>query len=234
MWHEGRLRDVNDLPQFITQVTIWAPPLIFAIIVHEVMHGVIARMLGDETAHRAGRLTLNPIAHIDPFGTIILPAILIFAGAPVFGYAKPVPIDYRNLRNPRTGIMLVAAAGPLTNLTLAAISVVLLIIVGPHERGAMGPTVVHPIVLMLQASVIANVELGVFNLIPILPLDGGRVLVGLLPFRAARALSRFEGIGFLLLFALLYFRGFNLALGRIMGAVTNGLVMVIVRVAERL
>jgi Zn-dependent protease len=218
---------VNNLPEFLPQLIIWAPPLIFAIIVHEVMHGVVARMLGDETAQRAGRLTLNPIAHVDLFGTIILPAILLFAGAPVFGYAKPVPIDYRNLRNPRTGIMLVAAAGPLTNLTLAAISVVLLIIVGPHERGSMGATVVHPIVLMLQASVIANVELGVFNLIPILPLDGGRVLVGLLPFRAARLLSRFEGIGFLLLFALLYFRGFNLALGRIMGAVINGLVAVI-------
>lgn len=208
--------------------------MIFAIIVHEVMHGVVARMLGDETAQRAGRLTLNPLAHVDLFGTIILPAILLFAGAPVFGYAKPVPIDYRNLRNPRTGIMLVAAAGPLTNLTLAAISVVLLIIVSPYERGAYAATVIHPIVLMLQASVIANVELGVFNLIPILPLDGGRVLVGLLPFSAARALSRFEGIGFLLLFALLYFPKFNLALGRIMGAVTHGLVMTIVGIVGML
>ncbi len=200
---------MNNLPEFVTQVSIWAPPLIFAIILHEVMHGVVAKMLGDETASRAGRLTLNPIAHVDPFGTIILPAILLFAGAPVFGYAKPVPIDYRNLRNPRSGIMLVAAAGPLTNLTLAAISVVLWLLVAPHDTGAPGPSIVHPLTLMLQASIIANVELGVFNLIPILPLDGGRVLVGLLPLRAARALSRFEGVGFLLLFAMLYFRGFN-------------------------
>jgi Zn-dependent protease len=225
---------LNNLPEFVTQVSIWAPPLIFAIILHEVMHGVVAKMLGDETASRAGRLTLNPIAHVDPFGTIILPAILLFAGAPVFGYAKPVPIDYRNLRNPRSGIMLVAAAGPLTNLTLAAISVVLWLLVAPHDTGAPGPSIVHPLTLMLQASIIANVELGVFNLIPILPLDGGRVLVGLLPLRAARALSRFEGVGFLLLFALLYFRGFNLALGRIMGAVTNGLVMFIVGIARML
>lgn len=225
---------MNNLPEFVTQISIWAPPLIFAIIVHEVMHGVVARMLGDETAARAGRLTLNPIAHVDPFGTIILPAILLFAGAPVFGYAKPVPIDYRNLRNPRSGIMLVAAAGPLTNLTLAAISVVLWLIVAPHDTGTAGPAIVHPITLMLQASIIANVELGVFNLIPILPLDGGRVLVGFLPLAAARAMARFEGIGFLLLFALLYFRGFNLALGRIMEAVTNGLVMFIVGIARML
>jgi Zn-dependent protease len=223
---------LNNLPEFVTQVSIWAPPLIFAIILHEVMHGVVAKMLGDETASRAGRLTLNPIAHVDPFGTIILPAILLFAGAPVFGYAKPVPIDYRNLRNPRSGIMLVAAAGPLTNLTLAAISVVLWLLVAPHDTGAPGPSIVHPLTLMLQASIIANVELGVFNLIPILPLDGGRVLVGLLPLRAARALSRFEGVGFLLLFALLYFRGFNLALGRIMNAVINGLVAITLAVTR--
>ena len=225
---------MNNLPEFLTQVSILAPPVIFAIIVHEVMHGVVARMLGDETAQRAGRLTLNPLAHVDPFGTIILPTILLFAGAPVFGYAKPVPIDYRNLRNPRTGIMLVAAAGPLTNLMLAAISVLLLIVVYPYEKGAYAPAVIHPIFLMLQASVGVNVALGVFNLIPILPLDGGRVLVGLLPFRAARALSRFEGIGFLLLFALLYFRGFNIALQQIISAVTNGLVTVIVGIVGML
>ena len=180
---------MNNLPEFVTQISIWAPPLIFAIILHEVMHGVVARMLGDETAARAGRLTLKPIAHVDPFGTIILPAILLFAGAPVFGYAKPVPIDYRNLRNPRSGIMLVAAAGPLTNLTLAVISVVLWRFVAPYDTGGPGPSIVHPINLMLQASLVANVELGVFNLIPILPLDGGRVLVGFLPLSAARASS---------------------------------------------
>jgi len=217
---------LSSLPEFVTQLSIWAPALIFAIILHEVMHGVVAKMLGDETASRAGRLTLNPIAHVDPFGTIILPAILLFAGAPVFGYAKPVPIDYRNLRNPRSGIMLVAAAGPLTNLTLAVVSVVLWRIVAPYDTGEPGPSIVHPINLMLQASLVANVELGVFNLIPILPLDGGRVLVGFLPFRAARALARFESVGFLLLFALLYFRGFNLALGRIMNAMINGLVAI--------
>jgi Zn-dependent protease len=225
---------LNNISDFVTQVSIFAPPVMFAIILHEVMHGVVAKFLGDDTAQRAGRLTLNPIAHVDPFGTIILPAILLFAGAPVFGYAKPVPIDYRNLRNTRWGIVLVAAAGPLTNFVLAAISVVLLLIVSPHDDGTAGVAIVHPITLMLQASLFVNVGLGVFNLIPILPLDGGRVLVGFLPFAAARALARFEGVGFLLLFALLYFRGFNLALGRIMNVVTNGLVMFIVGIARML
>jgi Zn-dependent protease len=225
---------LNNISEFVTQVSIFAPPVMFAIILHEVMHGVVAKFLGDDTAQRAGRLTLNPIAHVDPFGTIILPAILLFAGAPVFGYAKPVPIDYRNLRNTRWGIVLVAAAGPLTNFVLAAISVVLLLMVSPHDDGSAGVAIVHPISLMLQASLFVNVGLGVFNLIPILPLDGGRVLVGFLPLAAARALARFEGVGFLLLFALLYFRGFNLALGRIMNVVTNGLVMFIVGIARML
>ncbi len=206
----------------------------FAIILHEVMHGVVAKSLGDDTAARAGRLTLNPIAHIDPIGTIVLPAILILLHAPVFGYAKPVPVDYRNLRNPRTGMMMVAAAGPLTNLSLATISIVLLLIIRPHLEGPWGPSIWVPIFEMLQISLSVNVALGIFNLIPILPLDGGRVLVGFLPYSAARVLARFEGVGFLLLFGLLYFRGFNLALGRIIEAVENGLIMLIMEIARML
>jgi len=225
---------LNNLPQFITQISIAALPVMFAIILHEVMHGVVARFLGDDTAARAGRLTLNPIAHVDLFGTIILPAILLFAGAPVFGYAKPVPVDYRNLHNPRTGMMIVAAAGPLTNLTLAAISVVLLLILQPHLVGPWAPSLWVPIFEMLQISLSVNVALGIFNLIPILPLDGGRVLVGFLPYSVARVLARFEGVGFLLLFALLYFRGFNLALGQIIRGVEKVLVLLIVGIARML
>ena len=225
---------MNNIPQFVAQISIAAPPVMFAIILHEVMHGVVAKALGDDTAARAGRLTLNPIAHVDPFGTIILPAILLFAGAPVFGYAKPVPVDYRNLHNPRTGMMMVAAAGPLTNLTLAAISIVLLLLIRPHLDGPWAPSLWVPIFEMLQISLSVNVGLGIFNLIPILPLDGGRVLVGFLPYSAARAMARFEGVGFLLLFGLLYFRGFNLALGRIIHGVEEVLVLMIVGIARML
>jgi Zn-dependent protease len=223
---------LDNLSEIVTQISIAALPVMFAIILHEVMHGVVAKMLGDDTASRAGRLTLNPIAHIDPVGTIVLPAILIFLHAPVFGYAKPVPVDYRNLHNPRTGMMIVAAAGPVTNLVLATISIVLLLLVRPHLEGPWASSLWVPIFAMLQISLSVNVALGIFNLIPILPLDGGRVLVGFLPFSAARAMARFEGVGFLLLFALLYIRGFNLALGRIIGAVTNGLVVIIIGIAR--
>ena len=199
----------------------------FAIIVHEVMHGVVAKMLGDDTAQRAGRLTLNPIPHVDLFGTIILPAILLYAGAPAFGYAKPVPVDYRNLRNPRSGMMVVAAAGPLTNLVLAAISIFLALAIQPHMEGPWGPTLWEPIFGMLQWSLKVNVMLGIFNLIPILPLDGGRVLVGFLPYQAARVMARLEPAGFLLLFLLLYSQRFNMILSQMMNGAGRALIRVV-------
>src|ERR1700731_3355502 len=117
------------------------------------MHGVVARMLGDDTAARAGRLTLNPLAHIDPFGTIILPAILLFAHAPVFGYAKPVPVDFRRLHPPRAGMIAVAAAGPLTNLVLAVVSAFVARMVAPYVNAPWGAAGAVPIVYMMQASV---------------------------------------------------------------------------------
>jgi Zn-dependent protease len=192
-----------------------------------VMHGVVARSLGDDTAARAGRLTLNPLAHIDPFGTIVLPAILIFLHAPVFGYAKPVPVDFRKLHNPRTGMMMVAAAGPLTNLTLAAISIFLMLVIQPYLEGPWAPSLWTPIFEMLRASLSVNVALGIFNLIPILPLDGGRVLVGFLPYQAARLMARLEPAGFLLLFLLLYSQRFNLILSQIMNGAGQALIRTI-------
>src|SRR5208282_5129941 len=184
--------ELNDPGQFIQQLSIWALPTIFAIILHEVMHGVVARALGDDTAARAGRLTLNPLSHIDPFGTIVLPAILLFLHLPVFGYAKPVPVNFGRLRNGRAGMGMVAVAGPLTNLTLALISGKLAHLLVPMARGEFGHMVAVPLIYMAQASVIINVVLMVFN------------LLALLPREAARAYSRLEPYGFLILLLLLY------------------------------
>jgi len=184
----------------------------FAIIAHEVMHGVVALRLGDDTALRAGRLTLNPISHIDLFGTIILPFGLYLFGLPVLGYAKPVPVDFRVLRGGRTGMLKVAAAGPLTNFVLAVVSGLLLRAAPLFLHGSFGLTVAVPIARMLQASVIVNVELGVFNLFPVLPLDGGRVLFSVLPVRVARAYAQTERYGFLILMLLLYTHWLDVAI----------------------
>lgn len=195
---------MSNVSQFLVQVSIWALPTIFAIVLHEVMHGVVANALGDDTAARAGRLTLNPISHIDPFGTLFLPAMLLFLHMPVFGFAKPVPVDFRRLRNPRAGMIAVAAAGPLTNLTLAVVSAVAMRLMMDNLREPWGPSIALPLVYMARASVFINVVLGVFNLFPLLPLDGGRVAAGLMPLPMARSFARLEPYGFLILLLLLY------------------------------
>jgi Zn-dependent protease len=207
---------LDDLSGTIATICIVAPPIMFAIIAHEVMHGVVALRLGDDTARRAGRLTLNPISHIDLFGTIILPFGLYLFGLPVIGYAKPVPVDFRVLRGGRAGMLKVAAAGPLTNFVLAIVSGLLLRAVPYFLHGSLGPTVVVPLARMLQASVIVNVELGVFNLFPVLPLDGGRVLFSILPIAAARVYARTERYGFLILLLLLYTHWLDVAIYPVM------------------
>src|SRR5262249_43050744 len=213
--------ELEDLPGFVRTLSIWAVPTIFAIIAHEVMHGVVALRLGDDTALRAGRLTLNPISHIDPFGTIILPAILLFMHLPVFGYAKPVPVDFSRLRGGRTGMMKVAAIGPLTNFMLAIVSAFAMRFALRLPDESFGAEIRYPLALMMQASAFINIILGVFNLFPLLPLDGGRVLVGLLPINAARAVARTERYGFLILLLLLY--------TNVVGVVINPIIFTLAR-----
>ena len=180
-----------------------AIPMIFAITVHEVAHGWAALHLGDPTAKYAGRLTLNPIKHVDPLGTIIVPfAMLIMSsGAWAFGWAKPVPVAFHNLRNPRRDMILVAAAGPGVNLAMALGWALLL-----AQRMAFDPSLdlgSDWVVRMCFIGVTINVLLAVFNMLPIPPLDGGRVLAGLLPPQLARTLQRVEPFGFLILIVLL-------------------------------
>ncbi len=209
---------------FVQQLSVWALPILAAIILHEVAHGVVAYRLGDSTAKDAGRLTLNPLPHIDPFGTVLLPLLLLVSHAPfLFGYARPVPVNFRNLRQPKRDMMLVAAAGPLTNIALAVMSAAvfkfILHLHLPTHASWTGPLVaaLTPLALMAQNSILFNVVLAVFNLLPILPLDGGRVLTGLLPLRQAIAFSRLERYGMMIVLLLMM----TSVLGRVIGPVVN-------------
>jgi Zn-dependent protease len=186
-------------------IALWIVPILLAVVLHEVSHGWVANRLGDPTAAERGRLTLNPIRHVDPLGTIVVPLLLVLMKTGfVFGWAKPVPIDYRRLGNPRRDMVLVAAAGPLANFTIAAVAAAL-----AHAAKAFAGSdpgvVVFAFLLVAQATVATNVFLGIFNLLPIPPLDGGRVVTGLLPLALARRYARVEPFGILVVFGLLAF-----------------------------
>jgi Zn-dependent protease len=200
-----------DIPSIIISIFV----VLFAVTIHEASHGWAAFKLGDPTAHDQGRITLNPIAHIDPIGTILLPAMLIIMRAPVFGYAKPVPVNPYNLRNPKRDNMLISAAGPLSNLTAAAVfilgirflrllspNITAVISGGLRMTGGFQP--IEGLTLILFHGALINTFLAVFNMIPIPPLDGSGVLMGFLSDEAAQKYDQIRPFGFLIILGLLY------------------------------
>jgi Zn-dependent protease len=189
-----------DLMSYVQKISIWALPVLFAITLHEVAHGWAARALGDRTAEMLGRLSLNPVKHIDPMGTVVVPILLLVLGGFLFGWAKPVPVAMRNFKHPRRDMALVAIAGPLSNLAMAlawGLLMKLALSMNPEEGIWLG------IILMCRAGILINIVLMVLNLIPLPPLDGGRVLTGLLPERQARVMDRIEPYGFVILIGLM-------------------------------
>jgi len=232
---------MNSIGQTLHTLSYVALPLIFAMVFHEYAHGWVANHYGDSTARLEGRLTLDPRAHIDPFGTILLPLLCLFLSPGFFiGYAKPVPINPWNLRRPRRDMALVAAAGPGMNLLLAIASAVLLSVIfaidpsvvnslrdSGMRRDLLGMIMV-PLAWMCIFSVQINLVLMVFNLIPIPPLDGGRILVSLLPTRQAETLSRLEPYGMMIIFFLVMVDPQIHLVGSLMGSVVNTLTTTII------
>jgi len=184
----------------LAKISVMLVPALFAVTVHEVAHGFVADKYGDPTARLLGRLTFNPLRHLDPIGTL---ALLFFG----FGWARPVPVNYANMQNPRQGMIGVALVGPLSNLLLAGACSLLLHLVAlfPEHSGAGGMSVLEPVQLMLAFGIYINAILGIFNLLPVPPLDGGLVLMGLLPPKYAAVLARVETFGFVLLIFVIFF-----------------------------
>jgi Zn-dependent protease len=213
---------MND--NILLQIAMWLVPLVIAIVFHEVAHGLVAKRLGDNTAEERGRLTFNPIKHVDPFGTVILPLLLAISHAPVFGWAKPVPVDYGRLRNPRRDMVLVALAGPGMNLLLALVGAMVLAATLSLSSDPNGLTTTLIAGNALNF-VLINLFLAVFNLLPIPPFDGGHVVQGLLPPPLARRFGRIGRYSLLVLMILLLVLpalGINIV-GHLVSPIVDGL-----------
>ena len=202
-----------NIEKIIYTTAVWALPVLFAITLHEVAHGWVASKLGDSTAKMLGRLSLNPIKHIDPIGTIVVPLVMVLVSGFAFGWAKPVPVNMNNLNNPRKDMAIVAMAGPLANVAMAIFWVIFLklvtLLVSDHN-------IAKGLMAMGQAGIIINLFLFIFNLFPIPPLDGSKVLSGFLPRSATLIMDKIEPYGFFIIIGLLYFG--------ILGAVMNPIV----------
>lgn len=204
-----------DIEKIIYTIAVWSLPVLFAVTLHEVAHGWVANKLGDTTAKMLGRLTINPFKHIDPIGTVLVPLVMVLLQTGfVFGWAKPIPVNTQNLKSPRKDMAIVAVAGPLANL-LMAIAWVFVYKVGMSM--GMDSSLGQGIRAMGQAGILINLVLFVFNLLPIPPLDGGRVLSGFVPPSVSDMLDKIEPYGFFIVIALLYFGVLNVILNPVIG-----------------